>query len=204
MTIKKGEPWGAPFVVPVETRDVAGDHDLAAGTKSDIHIVQSGDIFDALGQPNAPIVGQTRTLIHIDALQCTITTQSGHHELLAASSVTIGRWRTTPWSTRRFVCVTNGGLYKNKNVAPRAHPNDGMLDIVEVSAAMPWRQRAQSYQRARTGDHLPHPLISVSRGTECEFSLEHSRENLCVDFQPIENWQSIRVKIIPDYWQVIV
>ncbi|MGB1824394.1 MAG: hypothetical protein ACPHO9_07420, partial [Ilumatobacteraceae bacterium] len=47
--------------------------------------------------------------------------------------------------------------------APRAHPGDGLLDVVEVSDAMPLRQRWMALRRSRTGTHLPHPHISMTR-----------------------------------------
>lgn len=204
MTIRKGEQWGVPIVVPLETRDVDSDRELSGGTTNHIHIVHSGDIYDALGEPSAPQVDQTRTLVCIDALQCSVVTGHGNRNVLAASSVTIGRWRTAPWNHQRFICVTNAGLYQKRNIAPRAHPNDGVFDIVEISSDMPWRERAQSYRRAVAGDHLPHPFISVSRDTTFECSRQYLREVLMIDSQEFKDWQSIQVQILPDYWKVIV
>jgi hypothetical protein len=45
------------------------------------------------------------------------------------------------------------------DVAPRAHPNDGRADAVEVDPAMGARARWQAWRRLRTGTHLPHPLL---------------------------------------------
>lgn len=47
--------------------------------------------------------------------------------------------------------------------APRAHPGDGLLDVIEVSESMNTRQRMMARRRSRTGSHLPHPDISTTR-----------------------------------------
>lgn len=204
MTIQKGQPWGVPIRVPLETRDIASDSDFAHGSQADIHVVTAGDVFCALGEPRSPIVGEERTVVRIDALRCTVSTSHRDVVLLAASSVTVGRWRTLPWRHQRFLCVTNPGIYQGRNIAPRAHPNDGYLDVVSIEAAMPWRQRFVSHQRAVSGNHLPHPHIAVTRDTTAEFKRHQVGERLRVDEQRIDDWHRIVVEVLPDYWQVIV
>ena len=204
MTIQKGQPWGVPIRVPIETRDVASDVDLSHGSQTDFHIVTGGDLFHALGRPRVPVVGEERTLVRIDALRCTVATPSHDVVVLAASHVSIGQWWTVPWRIQRFVCITNPGIYKGRNIAPRAHPNDGFLDILAIDDAMPWRQRIASRQRATTGNHVPHPHISVTRDTSVEVACQSSHETLKIDDVTIDNWQRIAVEVLPDYWQVIV
>ena len=45
------------------------------------------------------------------------------------------------------------------NVAPRAHPNDGKLDVISVGRGMTFRQRLQARTRLELGTHVPHPAI---------------------------------------------
>lgn len=49
------------------------------------------------------------------------------------------------------------------DVAPRAHPGDGLLDVVEVAASMPLGDRLRARRRLPTGGHIPHPAIALSR-----------------------------------------
>lgn len=204
MTIEKGQPWGTPIVVPLETRDVADDFQLSLGQPSDLHIVTSGDVCASLGHPRPVQVGEHRTVVQIDALDCMIHTDSREHRILAVSNVTIGRWVSPPWRHQRFVCVTNPGIYLGANIAPRAHPNDGYLDIVQIDPLMSWKQRFASRRRATTGTHVPHPHISIKRDTRVEFFRQDEREILKIDNQNIDHWERIVVKVLPDYWQVIV
>ncbi len=48
---------------------------------------------------------------------------------------------------------------------PRAHPADGWLHVLEISAAMTWRERVAGLGRARRGDHVPHPALRATRAT---------------------------------------
>lgn len=48
------------------------------------------------------------------------------------------------------------------DVAPRGHPNDGRVEVLEVDERMSLRQRWAARRRLPTGAHLPHPMISAS------------------------------------------
>lgn len=203
MTIHKGQPWGQNFEVPLTTRDVDSDWQLARGTQADIHILSGGDVFASLGQPSAIRIGESRTLVHIDAMECAITNDTTTYSLLASSTIEIGRWLGLGRS-RRYLVVTNGGLLEGRHIAPRAHPNDGLLDLMNLNASISLRDRLNSRKRARTGVHIPHPAITISRGESFSFTREYTREKLVIDGHSISGWNSIEVKVHPDYWQVIV
>jgi diacylglycerol kinase family enzyme len=49
------------------------------------------------------------------------------------------------------------------DVAPRSHPNDGRLDVYDVSPSMPLRDRVAARRRLASGTHVPHPAIDVQR-----------------------------------------
>lgn len=203
MTIRKGEPWGHNFEVPLTTRDVASDRQLAHGSQSDVHILSAGDLFEALGRPAAAQIGETRTLVQIDAMDCTITTDTSSYSLLASATIEIGQWAGLG-KPHRYIVVTNGGLLDGRNVTPRAHPNDALLDSMSLDPSMPLRERRESRRRARTGVHVPHPSITISRGDSFAFRREFKREKLVIDRHRITSWNSIVIKVRPDYWQVIV
>ena len=204
MTIEKGRPWGRAVTVPIETRDVGTDADLACGTPGDIHVLTGGDLHRALGAPPVPRPGQERTLVHIDALRCEIETRTGTRTMRAASAVQVGKWLCPPWHRRRHVVVTNGGIVARRNVAPRAHPNDGLLHVVTLGASMPWRQRLTARRRAESGNHLPHPHIVVDKAASVELIREHPHERLVIDGAVVRNWERARISVEPDCWQVIV
>ena len=57
--------------------------------------------------------------------------------------------------------VMNAAWYGSLYLGPRAHPNDGLLDITVGSLTL--RQRLLARTRARGGTHLPHPDLRTVR-----------------------------------------
>jgi diacylglycerol kinase family enzyme len=123
--------------------------------------------------------------------------------MIASSRVEIGAF-LSPIGRRRFVCVTNGGIVNGRNLAPRAHPNDGRLDVMTVDATMTFRNRLIARKKAVTGTHLPHPRISVRQDDTFISQKSGKRERLSVDGIAIKEWSEVFVMIFPDYWQVVV
>jgi diacylglycerol kinase family enzyme len=63
------------------------------------------------------------------------------------------------WWRGRIVAAMNADAIGRLRVAPRAHPGDGRLDLVDADP--PVLQRLEARRRLRTGDHVPHPDISI-------------------------------------------
>ena len=61
----------------------------------------------------------------------------------------------------------NAEFVGNWDVAPRAHPNDGMLDVISVPRSFGIGDRMKARSRLPHGGHLPHPGISVERTAAC-------------------------------------
>jgi hypothetical protein len=123
---------------------------------------------------------------------------------LAASSVEIGTFRPSFIHRNRYVCITNGGLVHGRNLAPRAHPNDGILDSVTMTKSMTFRDRLNARKKSLTGTHLPHPEIQVSRGESFSYLRASKSEQLSIDGQKVADWISIRITVQPDYWKIVV
>lgn len=206
MTIEKGREWGSSVLVPPNVIRASSDAELATNQQGSLCIVTAGDLWRTLGEPTIRHEGDVATAVSIDALEVTVNTTSDAFVLLASSSVQIGNLLSlsSAWRHRRFVVLTNCGLINDANVAPRAHPNDGVFDVVTFSGNMNFKQRLLSRQRLRTGTHLPHPHISVSRNTTFQTSRAHAHEVLSVDGITVKNWLSVSVRILPDFWRVII
>lgn len=100
------------------------------------------------------------------------------------------------WSGE-VVAVMNVDHRGDWDVAPRAHPNDGLLDSIHVDAAMGWRARWQAKGRLRSGTHVPHPLISVRRGEALAFHFARPRR-LLVDGVNLGSVRDLDVRVHPD------
>jgi len=75
------------------------------------------------------------------------------------------------WLLGRIVVVANTDFLGRWNIAPRAHPGDGTLDLVDADLGIGDRLKAR--RRLPSGTHLPHPGIRVRRSAA--FQLEFDR-----------------------------
>jgi hypothetical protein len=205
MTIEKGKPWGSEILVPDSVLSIQNDYELARTQQSSLCVLTGGDLWRALGEPITKTVGNSGTAVEVDAFEVTIISQGHRKVVIASSSVEIGSWVPKSLSRNsRYVAITNSGIMNNRNIAPRAHPNDGFMHIMTLEASMPRIQRIISQRRAIIGNHIPHPNISVSRINAFEAIRESRNETLRIDGHPIRAWDSLTVRVLPDYWNVII
>lgn len=198
--IKRGEEWGVPTTCTPLDVLVSGDQGLALSSTEIRIIVHGGDIAHSLGNPKQPDVGDHCTEVQIDALRVSITLRNGATlSSIAASHVMIGEWLRG-----RLVCVSNGGFIGTKNVSPRAHPNDGLFDVMSLHPTMGMRQRLRARHKSILGTHTPHPLVETSRARFIEFSSMARSEALRIDGRRIRSWSKVQIEIVPDYWRLLV
>ena len=95
------------------------------------------------------------------------------------------------------VAVMNADRLGRWDVAPRAHPNDGRVDVVEVDGAMGLRARWQARRRLPTGTHVPHPAIRTARAAERTWRFDRPL-GLWVDSVGRGTVRSLRVTVEPD------
>jgi hypothetical protein len=198
--IKRGEEWGVATTCTLSDVLVSGDRELAMSATDFRLFVHGGDIAHSLGDPQQPVAGDSCTEVPIDALRVLLTLRNGAtHSSIAASHVMIGEWLRG-----RLVCVSNGGFIGSKNVSPRAHPNDGLFDVMSLHPTMGMQQRLRARHKSILGTHTPHPLIVTSRARSIEFSSAARNEALRIDGRRIRSWSKVQIEIVPDYWRVLV
>lgn len=197
MTIRAGEPWGSQSVVGDDVVTCLDDAELARSSGD--CIVVGGDLWQALGCPPPPQKGRPCTRVSVDVLICTVDTGAEILVVRAASHVRVGSWLRRG----RFVCVTNAGFVDRRNIAPRAHPNDGTLHLLELDPGMAWRERVIARHRSLSGTHVPHPDITLATRTEWGTTRTGS-EDLVIDNKTIRRWKSVTVTIDPDALSVLI
>lgn len=97
--------------------------------------------------------------------------------------------------------VSNSGILRGRNLLPRAHPNDGRVDVLEVRS-MTLRQRFLSWHRALRGDHLPHPGLAVSQTRSIELAVGPGRV-LTLDGRR-RRCESCVITVVPDCWTAAI
>jgi len=73
------------------------------------------------------------------------------------------------WWTGKIVAVMNAQFLGPWDVAPRSHPNDGRLDVLDVTMGPGERWKARG--RLKAGTHVPHPGIAERRVTAIQVDL---------------------------------
>lgn len=205
MTVEKGVAWGSPG--PLPEGSVVVDGDAAAGEllaerrrrQEPVPTVGlvGGDLCRTLGGR-----GDRRRLQTGDVSLATVDVGEvlldGRVRFFVAHAVVRGRslWRGP------IVAAMNAQFHGRWDVAPRAHPGDGLLDVVEVDAAMPPGERWKAWRRLPSGTHVPHPAIRVRRVAALQLDVDGLVVELDGVRQPPAHALSIRLR--PDALQVAV
>ncbi|NNE10992.1 MAG: hypothetical protein HKN41_01970 [Ilumatobacter sp.] len=195
MTIRKGEPWGEPVERPDDLIRFDSDAGLASALAADpmgAFGVAAGDLHTALGGP--PDRREMQRL-PVDAMRV-VTDRAEMHAI--AHVVARRSWWRGP-----ILVVANVGHIGDWNVASRAHPNDGRLDVVTVEPAMTMRQRWEARRRLPAGTHVPHPHIAVRSATTVEEVFERPMK-ITVDGRDVGHSRLLRVDVLPDAHVVLV
>lgn len=206
MTIEKGRAWGTPWggsdevAVAVDDAGLAGAAAAALGRGDHLVITLSG--------PSGRLAGDVaRTL--------GVAVERSPSERLAYTFdlgfVTCDGGDPVPFvahvSARRrlwageFAVVMNCAWMGSWYLGPRAHPNDGLLDV--TTGSLPLRQRILARRRARSGSHLPHPRLSTARAGSWEHRFPTPR-SVRIDGRPSGRARLLRAWVVPDGFTLVV
>lgn len=193
MPIARGEPWGSPAPRPVGAPEARTDAELAALIDHDGPIVVlGGELHRSLGSPPRRDPVQ---LLPVDVITARL---DGREHVAVAHLVARRSWWRGP-----LLAVMNVGSLGSWDVAPRAHPNDGRVDVVEVDAAMTLRARWQARSRLRLGTHVPHPAIRTSATRSAEWHFDRA-VSVRLDGEEVGRARHIEVVVRPDAVTVAV
>lgn len=163
MTIRKGAEWGRPVERPDGLRTVGTDAAFVAVVAADPAApvaVAGGDLFRTLGGRS---VSTRSPLQELDVDLLRLQLDGGITAVAAAHAVARRPARRGGWLRGPVLVVMNAQFLRSRDVAPRAHPNDGLADVLLVDDELGPRQRWMAARRARTGAHLPHPGLATRR-----------------------------------------
>ncbi len=206
MAVSRGQRWGAPGALPPGAPIAATDRELARlardGTLRVVGLI-GGDIWRAVGAPAggaARLAGADAHRAPVDLLSVTANGRT-----FTASAHVLARplWRRGGWLRGDAVLIANAEWVGEWKVAPAAHPNDGWAHVTTLNgAALPLRQRLAARRRARTGDHLPHPAITLRRARRTEHSFD-APHVLVVDGERRGTVTSLTVEVVPDALEIV-
>lgn len=206
MTVAKGTPWGTSGPPPDGLVVVGSDAELfevidtcrREGRVIPPLGLTGGDLWRAAGGA----AGRDRltrrdlvALLPVDLVRIAVDT--GEH--WSAVHVVARRG----WCRGPLLALMNAEYLGTWDVAPRAHPGDGRVDVVSVDAAMPVRQRWAARRRLPSGSHVPHPHIHVTRVMAGEWTFDRPTR-IRVDSVEIGTTRRLRATVEPDALLVCV
>ncbi|MEA2972615.1 MAG: hypothetical protein QOG82_1073 [Actinomycetota bacterium] len=198
MPIAKGSPYGEPGPVPegiVLVRSDAEARTVLEDARRDRRPYPAlgllgGDLCRTLGGGTSPDLTGVRFPVDLG-----LVLADGRLHLFVASLVA----RTRLW-TRAFLAM-NAQYLGKWDVAPRAHPGDGLLDTYDVR--LPRGQLAAVRSRLPLGTHLPHPGIKERRVGALQIELDRELP-LRLDGESVGQARVLSVRVEPDALVVYV
>ena len=203
MTIRKGELWGGPGALPDD--GVVVDSDLAARrvvtdarrTSRPIPALGllAGDLARTCGASGREdrLHGPEAQSLPVDL--CEVLVDGSLHFFVAHLIARRSWWRGP------IVAAMNAQFRGDWDVAPRSHPGDGRLDLLQ--ADLPVGDRWKARARLRTGTHVPHPGISERRVKAVQLDLTPGT-SVWLDGERVGEARALSVRVVPDALTVVV
>jgi putative lipid kinase YegS-like protein len=186
VTIKPGQAWGEAATVHADV-EAASDREMsraldAARANNEAFPtfrVTGGDLFRTLG-------GASGLAFPLDVGEVLL---DGRLHFFTAHLL------VQPQGWRRFVVAMNTPWMGEWNFGPKAHPNDGVLDVYEANLNLfEWRKVRS---RLPTGAHLPHPRIQSHRTKAMTFEFRRGA-SVKVDGEDLGTAKHVAIRVLPD------
>jgi hypothetical protein len=202
MTVAKGKAWGWSSPLPDEGVVVADDAAARraleearwAGRPWPVLGLVGGDLCRTLGGG-----GDVGRLTSCEAMTFPVDLGEalidGRLHLFVAHLLAHDRLWT------RVTAAMNAQWRGGWNLGPRAHPNDGLLDVYEARLRL--GDLAKVRGRLHHGAHLPHPRIRERRVPEAQLELGRPLP-VELDGERVARASSISVRLVPDALRVVV
>ncbi|MGB3411347.1 MAG: hypothetical protein WBA45_09110 [Microthrixaceae bacterium] len=228
MTIRKGEPWGAPGSLSEESPVVDSDRALArvleerlpeellaesppdpadaaepVGRPVEVGLL-GGDLHRSVGAPShsvSDLYDGSGMRLPIDVGIVEFEDQGVQTRRLFVAHLVARVSRTGGLWLGRTVIVMNGSFIGTANLGPKAHPNDGRLDVVD--GRLNFADRRKARPRMATGTHVPHPSLVELRVKQVVLSDDRPFQ-VRVDGETIGSARELRIRCIPDAAVLVV
>ena len=190
MVIEKGKDWGTPGVLPPDASVARSNAELRALVSEGARVigVTGGDLCRTLNGS-----GSLSMVFPIDL--CRLTADKVD-ELFVAHCVARNGWLHGP-----ITAVMNAQFIGSWDVAPRSHPNDGVVDVLEITMGVGDRLKAR--KRLATGTHVPHPLIAQRRVSTAEFHLNRPTK-IWLDGEHVTTLNDFTITVEPDTLTIVI
>ena len=196
MTVEKGQDWGTTGPLPDDGVTVRSDAEARAviteARRANRPIppigLLGGDLCRTLGGRGALTARAT-----VDLGEALV---DGRVQLFVAHLVIRRGWLRGP-----LFGAFNAEWLGEWDVAPRAHPGDGLLEVVD--AALSTGDRLKARRRLPTGTHLPHPGIRMTRVAAVQRDVP-TGHSVWLDGERLGSARAVSIRVEPDALRIVV
>ncbi len=208
MVIKRGEDWGQRVLRPddllVFKNDAQANDCLTKQFKSSLAnqsiAILKSNVARSLGLDGSNFSSETMLRTSFDVIEVEISSHDGATSRRCFLGNALIR---DSWRRGAITGIFNASFIAGRDWAPRAHPNDGKLDVLSVDEAMSLRQRITAHRLSRSGSHLPHPHLRYLQ-SQSYVATDLEGATLTVDSVDFGAVESCSFRVIPDavsiYW----
>lgn len=211
MTIRPGTDWGSPGPLAPHARICRDDAEVASALQTELDAGEAlgglevglvgGDLHRTLGSPRRDrddlLEGRgVRYPVDVGVARF----DSGPPRVFVAHLIGSSR-RGRRWWHGPTLMVMNTAFAGTADLAPRSHPNDGRLDVIEGS--LPLRQRREARRRTASGSHVPHPSLTQRRIRSLDLDLGPTGLHVRLDGVDVGTVRHLRVEVAPDALTVV-
>ena len=203
MTVRKGEPWGTPGRLPADGVIVRSDAEARAVVTAARRDLAALPVLGLAGGDLARTCGATgdegrlrsdvAQQLPVDLGEVLV---DGSLHFFVAHLVARRSWWRGP-----VVVAMNAQYLGQWDVAPRSHPNDGRLDLLE--ADLPLGDRLKARARLVSGTHVPHPGIRERRVKAVQLDLVPGCR-VWLDGECVGPARTLSIRTVPDALTVVV
>ena len=196
MSVEKGQDWGTSGSLPEDGVVVHSDAEarrvVTEARRANEPIpplgLTGGDLCRTLGGRGALTTRATvdRGTVRVDA----------RLQFFVAHLVVRRGWLRGP-----LFGAFNAEWLGDWDVAPRAHPGDGRLELIDVtmSAGDRWKAR----RRLPTGTHVPHPGVRVTRADAVQRDVPKG-QSVWLDGERVGPARTVSIRLQPDAVRIVV
>lgn len=203
MPIKSGSEWGESYRDGCPVNVASTDSEIGRIVEESwdnamevpVIGVIGGDIWRAAGSPiggEARLDSSSARAASIDVAEVLI--EDRRYAAVAHVFFLRNWWRGA------ITAIMNSEWRGSWRVAPRAHPNDGWLDLLAGDLSL--HQRWLARQRIKSGEHLPNSNLDSRRIKEFTHSFPR-RTRAIIDGVSVGDCQTVAVRVIPDAISIV-
>jgi hypothetical protein len=197
LPISKGDAWGTPGPLPDDGVVVRSDAEarevVTAARRAQEPVpplgLLGGDLCRTLGGTGDAARLRSEAAVQVPVDLGAVLVDGRLHWFVAHLVARRGWW------FGRIVAAMNAQYLGSWDVAPRGHPNDGRLDVLDADLA--FAERLQARRRLRHGTHLPHPRIDERHQSAVQLDFDRSTP-VYLDGERVTDARSLSIRVEPD------